>query len=223
MTHGKLKVGILVSGGGSNMQALIESCAAPGHPAEIVTVISNRPGVGALERAAAAGIPATVIDHKAYGDRESFDAELQRRLDAAGVEFVCLAGFMRLLTTGFVEHWSGRMINIHPSLLPSFKGLNVQQRAIDAGARFSGCTVHFVTPEMDVGPIIQQAVVPIHQDDTADSLAARILEQEHRIYPASLRWVAEGRVRIEGERVLLDGAAHKHAALLNPALPETEL
>ncbi|WP_193188114.1 phosphoribosylglycinamide formyltransferase [Nisaea sediminum] len=217
MSKARLRVGVLVSGSGSNLQALIDSCAAPDHPAEIVTVISNRPGVKALDRAKKAGIEAVTVDHKAYPDRESFDAEMQRALDAAGVEFICLAGFMRLLTTGFVEHWSRRMINIHPSLLPSFKGLNVQQRAIDAGARFSGCTVHFVTPEMDVGPIIQQAVVPIHQDDSAESLAARILEQEHRIYPASLRWIAEGRIRIEGERVLLDSATHPDTSLLNPA------
>lgn len=216
MTKRKLKVGVMVSGGGSNLQALIDACADPDHPAEIVLVLSNRPGVRALERAEAAGIPAAIIDHKLYADRATFDADMQKALNTAGVEFICLAGFMRLLTTEFVEHWSGRMINIHPSLLPSFKGLNVQQRAIDAGARFSGCTVHFVTPEMDVGPIIQQAVVPIQQDDTGDTLAARILVQEHRIYPASLRWVAEGRVRIEGERVFLDGATPPDAALLNP-------
>lgn len=217
MSERKLRVGVLVSGSGSNLQALIDACAAPDHPAEIVTVISNRPGVRALDRAKAADIPAVVFDHKNYADRTSFDADMQKALDDAGVEFICLAGFMRLLTTAFVEHWIGRMINIHPSLLPSFKGLNVQQRAIDAGARFSGCTVHFVTPEMDVGPIIQQAVVPIHQDDTGDTLAARILVQEHLIYPASLRWVAEGRVRIEGERVFLDGATPPDAVLLNPA------
>ena len=132
------------------------------------------------------------------------------------MDVICLAGFMRLLTTEFVEHWSGRIINIHPSLLPSFKGLNVQQRAIDAGARFSGCTVHFVTPEIDVGPIIQQAVVPIHQHDTGETLAARILVQEHRIYPACLKWLAEGRVRIDGERVYLDGASMPDTVLLNP-------
>ncbi|WP_193173016.1 phosphoribosylglycinamide formyltransferase [Nisaea nitritireducens] len=217
MSERKLKVGVLVSGSGSNLQALIDACAAPDHPAEIVLVLSNRPGVRALDRAEAAGIPAMAIDHKLYADRATFDADMQKALDEAGVEFICLAGFMRLLTPEFVEHWSGRMINIHPSLLPSFKGLNVQQRAIDAGARFSGCTVHYVTPEMDVGPIIQQAVVPIHQNDTGDTLAARILVQEHRIYPASLRWIAERRVRIEGERVFLDGATPPDAALLNPA------
>lgn len=217
MSGKKLKVGVLVSGSGSNLQALIDSCADPAHPAEILLVISNRPGVKALDRARAAGIEAVTIDHKNYADRESFDAELLKALDAAGVEFVCLAGFMRLFTAGFVEHWSGRMINIHPSLLPAFKGMHVQQRAIDAGTRFSGCTVHFVTPEMDVGPIIQQAVVPIHQDDDAASLSARILVQEHRIYPESLRWIADGRVRIEGERVFLDGFAAPDAALLNPS------
>lgn len=222
MSEGKLKVGVLVSGSGSNLQALIDACSEPDHPAEIVLVLSNRPGVRALERAETAGIPAMAIDHKLYADRATFDADMQKALDEAGVEFICLAGFMRLLTTEFVEHWSGRMINIHPSLLPSFKGLNVQQRAIDAGARFSGCTVHFVTPEMDVGPIIQQAVVPIHQDDTGDTLAARILVQEHRIYPASLRWIAERRVRIEGERVFLDGATPPDAALLNPAPEQTD-
>ena len=222
MSEGKLKVGVLVSGSGSNLQALIDACAAPDCPAEIVAVISNRPGVRALERAEAAGIPSVVFDHKNYPDRTSFDADMQKALDEAGVEFICLAGFMRLLTTAFVEHWRGRMINIHPSLLPSFKGLNVQQRAIDAGARFAGCTVHFVTPEMDVGPIIQQAVVPIHQDDTGDTLAARILVQEHRIYPACLKWVAEGRLRVEGERVFLDGAAMPDAALHNPSLEQSD-
>ncbi|MEP3112745.1 phosphoribosylglycinamide formyltransferase [Nisaea sp.] len=222
MSKGKLKVGVLVSGSGSNLQALIDACAAPDHPAEIVLVLSNRPGVRALDRAKAASIPSVVFDHKNYADRAGFDADMQQALDEAGVEFICLAGFMRLLTTAFVEHWSGRMINIHPSLLPSFKGLNVQQRAIDAGARFAGCTVHFVTPEMDVGPIIQQAVVPIHDDDTGDTLAARILVQEHNIYPACLRWVAEGRVRIEGERVFLDGATVPDAALLNPSLEKSD-
>ena len=222
MSAPKLKVGVLVSGNGSNLQALIDSCASPDHPAEIVLVLSNRPGVRALERATAADIPATVIDHRNYADRASFDLEVQKALDGAAVDVICLAGFMRLLTTEFVEHWSGRIINIHPSLLPSFKGLNVQQRAIDAGARFSGCTVHFVTPEIDVGPIIQQAVVPIHQHDTGETLAARILVQEHRIYPACLKWLAEGRVRIDGERVYLDGASMPDTVLLNPSLKKPD-
>ena len=222
MSAPKLKVGVLVSGSGSNLQALIDSCASPDHPAEIVLVLSNRPGVHALERAAAADIPATVIDHRNYADRTSFDLEIQKALDEAAVNFICLAGFMRLLTAEFVEHWSERIINIHPSLLPAFKGLNVQQRAIDAGARFSGCTVHFVTPEIDVGPIIQQAVVPIHQHDTGETLAARILLQEHRIYPACLKWLAEGRVRIDGERVYLDGASMPDAVLLNPSLKKPD-
>lgn len=214
----RLKVGVLVSGRGSNLQALIDATADAGFPAEIVTVISNRPGAFALERAAKAGLPTVTVDHKSFPDRAAFDAELDRHLKAAGVELICLAGFMRLLTTEFVDAWFGRMINIHPSLLPAFRGLDVQKRAIEAGARFSGCTVHYVTPETDVGPIVQQAVVPIHQDDTPDSLAARILEQEHLIYPAALRLIAEGRVRIEGERALIDGAAAPAGALINPGL-----
>jgi len=157
-----------------------------------------------------------VVDHRAHKDRAAFDAELDRRLQAAGAAFVCLAGFMRLFTPGFVERWRDRMINIHPALLPAFPGLDTHVRALAAGVRFHGCTVHFVRFETDTGPIIVQAAVPVRPDDTADSLAARVLTQEHRIYPQALAWVAEGRVRIEGERAIVDGAAVPPGTLISP-------
>lgn len=208
------RVGILISGRGSNMASLIEAAASPGFPAEIVAVISNRADAAGLARAAAAGIATGVIDHKAHAGRESFDAALDAALEAAGVEIVCLAGFMRLLTHGFTEKWRGRMINIHPALLPSFRGLHTHERALEAGVKIHGCTVHFVTPEMDVGPIIIQAAVPVLEGDTPETLAARVLAQEHVIYPAALRLVSEGRARIEGERVLVDGAAAEGALVV---------
>jgi len=213
----KLKLGVLISGRGSNLQALMEACAEATYPAEIVLVISNKADAVGIERAAAAGLPTLVIDHRKYPNRAEFDAEMTAALDAAGVGLVCLAGFMRLLSEEFVSHWHDRMINIHPSLLPAFKGLNVQARAIEAGARFSGCTVHYVRHEMDVGPIIVQAVVPIHADDDADSLAARILAQEHVIYPAAVKWIAEGWVRIEDERTSIDGSTPPMGILSNPS------
>ncbi len=212
----RLKTAILISGRGSNMQALIESCRAPAAAAEIVLVLSNNPEAGGLSYAAKAGIPTSVVDHRAYPDRVAFDAELDRRLRAAGAEFVCLAGFMRLLTPAFVERWRDRMINIHPSLLPAFPGLDTHTRALAAGVRFHGCTVHFVRFETDSGPIIVQAAVPVQAADTADSLAARVLAQEHRIYPQALAWVAEGRVRVEGDRAIVTGAAVPPIALISP-------
>src|SRR5690606_18368473 len=200
-------VGVLISGRGSNLQARIDACAAPGFPAEIVLVISNNAGAQGLERARAAGIATEIVDHRGYADRDSFDAALDGALRRAGVELVCLAGFMRLLTPGFVERWRDRVINIHPSLLPAFKGLHSHERALAAGVRLSGCTVHFVRAEMDDGPIIVQAAVPVLPGDDAARLAARVLAVEHRAYPLALRLVAEGRVRVEGDVVAIDGPA----------------
>ncbi|OAN50743.1 phosphoribosylglycinamide formyltransferase [Paramagnetospirillum marisnigri] len=197
------KVGVLVSGRGSNLQALLDACADPAFPAEIALVISNIPGVYALERAEKAGVPTLVIPHKGFATREAFDAEMDSALRAAGIEIVCLAGFMRLLSAGFVESWRERMINIHPSLLPSFKGLHTHQRAIEAGVKLHGCTVHLVTPDLDDGPILIQAAVPVLDSDTEDSLAARVLEQEHQAYPAALKLVAEGRVTVKGPRAFI--------------------
>jgi phosphoribosylglycinamide formyltransferase-1 len=212
-----LKVGVLISGRGSNLQALLDDCARPDSPAHTVLVISNNRDAAGLARAAAAGVATTVIDHRGFPDRASFDAALDRALDAAGVELVCLAGFMRLLTAGFVERRRDRLINIHPSLLPAFPGLDTHARALAAGVRFSGCTVHFVRHETDTGPIIAQAIVPVRPDDTPGTLAARVLAAEHRLYPLALRLVAAGRVRVEGERTLIDGAAWPDATLLSPA------
>ncbi len=215
----KLRVGVLISGRGSNLQALIDACAEDDYPAEIVVVISNVPGAAGLTRAEAAGIPTRVIDHRGFGDRPSFEHAVDAALTAAAVELVCLAGFMRLLTEGFVARWRDRLINIHPSLLPAFRGIHVHERVIDHGARFSGCTVHFVRPAMDHGPIIVQAVVPVRQDDDADRLAARVLAAEHRAYPLAVRLIAQSRVTIVGERVLIDGCRPARGATINP-MPE---
>ncbi len=198
------------------MQALIEACADLNFPAEIVLVLSNDPAAAGLARAAKAGIATRALPHPDYPDRAAFDAALDRELRAARVELVCLAGFMRLLTDGFVEAWRDRMTNIHPSLLPAYPGLDTHGRVLADGARFTGCTVHFVRPEMDTGPIIAQAALAVRPDDTPDSLAARVLEQEHRIYPLALRLIAEGRVRIEGERATVAGAVAPSATLTNP-------
>jgi len=212
----RLKAAVLISGRGTNLQALIEDCARPDAPAEIALVLSNVPGAAGLARAADAGIATRVIDHKGFASRAAFEDALQRCLDETGIELVCLAGFMRLLTAPFVERWRNRLINIHPSLLPSYRGLDTHARAIADGVRFAGCTVHFVRAEMDAGPIIVQAAVPVHPDDDADRLAARVLEAEHRCYPLALRLIAAGRVRVDGERVIVDGAAAPPAVLLNP-------
>ncbi len=213
----KMRVGVLISGRGSNLQALIKACEAHDFPAEIVVVVSNTPDAQGLERARRADIPCVVVDHRDYKNRAAFDAEMTWALEDAKVELVCLAGFMRLLSETFVEHWWDKLINIHPSLLPAFKGLGVQRRAIESGARFSGCTVHYVRHEMDVGPIITQAVVPIHNADDVGALSKRILEQEHRIYPMAVRWIAEQRVRVEGPRVIVSGYGPPENVLLNPA------
>ena len=217
MAGGKLKVGVLISGRGTNLQALIDACADPGFPAVIELVVSNKADAFGLKRAADAGIPTAVIDHKAYRSRAAFDAAVDEALRAAGVGFVCLAGFMRILSGDFVERWRDRLINIHPSLLPAFKGLDTHQRAIDAGVTITGCTVHFVRPAMDDGPIIVQAAVPVLPGDDADSLAARILESEHAIYPLALRLIAEGRVRVTGETTVRRDGAPSAGALINPS------
>ena len=199
-----MKTAVLISGRGSNLQALIDAQAEPGWPAEIVLVISNEPGAKGLDRAEAAGIAAAVINHRDFDGREPFDQAMTEAIEASGASFVCLTGFMRLLSDGFIDHWHDRLVNIHPSLLPAYKGLDVQQRVVDAGETEAGCTVHFVRPEMDTGPIILQARVPVLPDDDADTLAARILLQEHVIYPQALRLIAEGRVTVEDERVLMN-------------------
>ena len=202
-SHGermKRRVAILISGRGSNMAALIEGARGTDFPAEIVLVLSNKPDAAGLDRARRAGIATETIDSKPFGkDRAGFEAAMQTVLDANGIDLICLGGFMRLLTNAFVDRWSGRMLNIHPSLLPSFRGLDPHGQALRAGVKVSGATVHFVTPEMDAGPIVMQGVVPVCDDDTPDALAARVLTVEHRIYPAALRLVASGAVRIEGE------------------------
>ncbi|MCY4309711.1 MAG: phosphoribosylglycinamide formyltransferase [Rhodospirillaceae bacterium] len=212
----RLKVGVLISGRGSNMTALAKACAATDFPAEIVLVLSNGADPGGLERAEGLGIATELISHHDFPNRSSFEIALTERLEAAGVEFICLAGFMRLLTASFVNHWRDRMINIHPSLLPAFKGLHTHERALKAGVRISGCTVHFVRPEMDEGPIIIQAAVPVLADDTPNSLASRILVQEHRIYPEALRLIASGAATVMGERMRFRAAVGNDNLLVNP-------
>lgn len=187
----KKKIGVLISGNGSNLQALIDACKHPDYPCEITTVISNKAEAYGINRASQAGIPAHVIDHKDYPAREAFDEEIEHRLLQHNVEIVCLAGFMRLLSPGFVERWAGRMLNIHPSLLPKFKGAHAIADAFNAGEKVTGCTVHYVVPEMDSGEIILQAEVAILPTDTEESLAERIHAQEHKIYPQALRLVAQ--------------------------------
>jgi len=199
-----VRIGVLISGRGSNLAALNAACAEPGFHGRIALVISNRPKAEGLRIAEAAGIPTLVVDHKDFASRETFDAELDRALRSAGVELVCNAGFMRILSDGFVEKWRDRLLNIHPSLLPAFKGLHVHKRALDAGVKITGCTVHFVRPEMDEGPIVAQAAVPVLPGDTPETLAARVLEAEHKLYPMAMKLVVEGRARVTGERVTID-------------------
>jgi phosphoribosylglycinamide formyltransferase-1 len=217
----KRRVAILISGRGSNMAALIEAAKAPDFPAEIVTVISNRTDAGGLEKAAASGIPTTVIESKPFGtDRAGFEAMLQRALDEKKIELICLGGFMRLFTAEFVKRWSGRMLNIHPSLLPSFPGLDPHGQALSAGVKISGATVHFVIPETDAGPILMQGAVTVADDDTAETLSMRILGIEHRIYPEALRLLASGRVRLQGDICKVSGQASPDGSLIWPALDQ---
>jgi phosphoribosylglycinamide formyltransferase 1 len=208
-----MRLGVLISGRGSNLRALIEACAGPAYPAEVALVISNRADAVGLARAAAAGIPSEVLPH---ADRRAFAAAAEVSLRAARVDLVCLAGFMRLLAPDFVEAWRDRIVNIHPSLLPAFRGLHAQRQALMAGVRFAGCTVHFVRSEVDAGPIIAQAVVPVEPQDDEALLSARILAAEHRLYPLAVRLIAEGRVRVTGNTVAIDGWRALDLLALNP-------
>jgi phosphoribosylglycinamide formyltransferase-1 len=214
-----LKVAVLISGRGSNLQALIDAFGpkVADSPVKIALVLSNRPEAPGLERAATAGLKTEIVDHKAFQNREDFDVAMDREIRAAGAEFVALAGFMRLLTAQFVTTWKDRLINIHPALLPAFPGLHTHRRALEAGVRFHGATVHFVRNETDTGPIIAQSVVAVRPDDTEETLAARVLDSEHRLYPLALRLIAEGQVRVEGERVIAGAQTwYPENVLLNP-------
>ncbi len=213
---GRKRVGVLISGRGSNLQALLDACADPAFPAEIVLVVSNKADAPGLERAARAGVPAQTIARRDYPDRAACDAAMTAALEAAGIELVCLAGFMRILSEAFVEHWRDRMINIHPALLPLFPGLDTHARALEAGVKLHGCTVHLVRFEIDSGPILGQAAVPVLSGDDAETLAARVLEAEHRLYPHCLRLVAEGRVEVRGATAATPGI-DPEARLVNPS------
>lgn len=208
------RVAVLISGGGSNLQALIDAAREPGYPAEIVHVVSNVIDAPGLRRAAAAGIPATAVDHRSFASREAFEAAVEGVLRAAGAELVCLAGFMRRLTAGYVEHWRDRMLNIHPSLLPAFPGLHTHERALAAGVAVHGCTVHLVRAALDDGPILAQGIAPVLPGDEAGTLAARVLEVEHRCYPLALRLLASGDVKVADERVVPGGHLVLHPAMV---------
>jgi phosphoribosylglycinamide formyltransferase-1 len=212
------RIAILISGRGSNMASLIEAARAPDYPAEIALVLSNRPDAGGLSRAAEAGIETLAVDHKAYSTREAFEQVLDRTLREQDIDIICLAGFMRVLTPWFVERWEGRMLNIHPSLLPLFRGIHTHQRALEAGVLVHGCTVHFVVPELDAGPIVAQAAIPVVPGDTEESLAARVLAQEHHLYPMALRMVCEGRARLDGSRVVFTETWDGTDSLVSPAI-----
>ena len=216
MAARRRRVAVLISGGGTNLQALIDACRREGSSAEIVRVVSDRPDAFGLTRAARASIPALAVDRRAHGSKAEFEAALQAALEAAGAELVCLAGFMRVLSPGFVAAWRDRTLNIHPSLLPLFRGTRTHERALAEGVLVHGCTVHYVVPELDAGPIIAQAAVPVVPGDTPDSLAARVLAQEHALYPAALRMVCTGAVRLEEGRALFREGWDGDAALLNP-------
>lgn len=203
--RGNLPIVVLISGGGTNLQAIIDA-AHDDLPVDIRAVISNRPNAYGLQRAEQAGIPIEVLDHRQFISRDAFDQALMKRIDAANPSLVVLAGFMRVLTPGLVRHYEGRMLNIHPSLLPKFRGLNTHARALEARESEHGVTVHFVTPDLDAGPIVIQARVPVREGDTPEILAARVLEQEHRIYPEAIRWFAEGRLELKNGIACLDGA-----------------
>ena len=216
----RARTAILISGRGSNMAALLAAAADPAYPAEIALVLANRTDAGGLAVAVAAGVPTAVVESRGFrGDRPGFEAAMEAVLAAHGIRLIALAGFMRVLTPGFVGRWDGRLVNIHPSLLPAFPGLDTHERAIAAGVRLHGCTVHLVSAGVDEGPILAQAAVPVLPGDTPATLAARVLAEEHRIYPAALGWLAAGRVRIEAGRAVVEGAAAPSATLVNP-LPE---
>lgn len=215
----KLRIGVLASGGGTNLQSIIDGCAAGSIGAEIVIVISNNPDAGALSRASKAGLASKCINHRNFNQREQFDKAVVETLIEHKVDLVVLAGFMRIIGPQFIAAFPARIMNIHPALLPSFPGLHVQQKAIDYGARFSGCTVHFVDGGVDTGPIIIQAVVPILDNDTEQELAARILAQEHQIYPQAIQWFAQGRIKLQGRKVIIaDQIQDQAKPLINPPL-----
>ena len=214
----RLRLGVLISGRGSNLAALIEASRRPEFPAEIALVVSNVADAQGLCRAEAAGLARKVMRNADYPDRAAFEVAVAEALDAAAVELVCLAGFMRMLSETFLERWAGRVVNIHPSLLPAFKGLEVHERVLASGVRISGCTVHYVVPEMDAGPIIAQAAVPVAASDTESSLGARVLRAEHQIYPLAVRLIAEGRARCEAGVVRITGSDGIGDSLFNPVL-----
>ena len=218
MTTMKTRCVVLISGRGSNLSAILQATRASDYPAMVVGVVSNKAEAAGLQLARDAGIPVSVVPNADYPDRASYDQALQAAVDAYAPDLVILAGFMRILTPGFVAHYAGRIINIHPSLLPSFTGLHTHQRALDAGVRLHGCTVHFVTAELDHGPIIVQAAVPVHDDDDAETLAARVLALEHRLYPQAVRWFAENRLHIIGERVRVARARQSELPITAPMM-----
>jgi len=211
------RVGVLISGRGSNMAALIEAAKTPDYPAEIALVLSNRPDAGGIATARGQSFATEIVDHTQFGkDRAAFERAMQGVLERHRIEIVCLAGFMRLLTPWFVERWQNRMLNIHPALLPSFKGLDTHARALAAGVKLHGATVHFVVPDMDSGPIVAQGALAVRDDDTKETLAARVIKLEHRLYPLALRLLAEGRARVVDGRCLIDGAAVAQDCLIVP-------
>ncbi len=218
MTGPRKRTAILISGGGSNMRALIEAARHPAYPAEIALVVANRPEAGGLAYAREAGIAASVVDHKIFAGREEFERSMQALLEIHRIELVCMAGFLRVVTPWFIAQWSGRLLNIHPALLPAFRGLDTHARALAEGVKIHGCTVHFVVPALDEGPILGQAAVPVLDTDTPESLARRVLAQEHRLYPAALARVAGGEVSVQGNRVFDETAAQAPAALVMPPL-----
>jgi phosphoribosylglycinamide formyltransferase 1 len=214
----KKRIGILISGRGSNMQALVAAMRRPNFPAEPVVVVSNRPEAAGLAWAQAHGIPVQTIDHKLYANRKAFEARLHQALLEAQVDLICNAGWMRMLTGEFVDRWRDRQLNIHPSLLPSFPGLETHQRVLDQGALITGATVHFIRTEMDSGPMVAQAAVPVMPNDTAETLGARVLDAEHKLYPHALELVASGRVAVDGERVVMAAPVGKTPTLLWPPM-----
>ncbi len=224
-----IRLGVLASGGGTNLQAILDACAARRISAEVAVVVSNVPGAGALERARRAGVATEVLPPNCVADRDGYDLRLVEALRAHRVDLVCLAGYMRLVTPAFLRAFGPdpasrgcpRVVNVHPGLLPSFPGLHAQRQCVEYGARFAGCTVHFVDEGTDTGPVIVQAVLPVHPGETEDALAQRILEQEHRIYPQAIQWFAEGRLSVEGRRVTVDGA--RPAALAPATNPQVEI
>ncbi len=218
----RIRTAILISGEGSNMQALIKAAKAPEYPAEIALVISNRPAAKGLELARGANIPAIAIDHKQFASRDAFDDALNQALKDAEIDLICMAGFMRLLGKAFINEWHNRQINIHPSLLPAFKGLNTHQRAIEQGVKIAGCTVHYVRHDMDAGPIIAQAPVPVKPDDTSQTLKTRVQKAEHILYPKALKAIAEGSIKISGDNLSFSDTFKEQSALFSPTITDNE-